>query len=405
MIGLMEFLIETLITGSIITLIFLTVSILTKKLFQGKWHYRALKVCLLLFIIPIMDICKYILSYKPIEVQSVNLPQTTNAINSSIQTIPENIKKVFFILWGSGIAMYLLWNICCYIKFINELKLSKVEDREWINQLTACKNELRIKHNISILKSDFINVPMLIGILKPSVVIPSSMIYDESLKPVMIHELIHFKRKDLLLKGIQVIVTSINWFNPIIYILNKNIDVWCEISCDEFVVEDMVYVDRKKYGQTIIRILEDSITEDKNLCVCLCSNQKNIKRRLEMMLKSRERSYFEKLLSGLLVFSVYVIGVGLATETVDMLELKQRLGYIVSGDMEGLLNVDEASNTEEEQLEKSNLEDGKDESQLPNEDSKTKAGVNILPEDIKGVLGNDYIINNLSDEVTVSMLK
>lgn len=401
MLGLIEIFIEISITGSIVFLIFLIVSILTKKLFQGKWHYKALKICLLLFIIPTTSICRYILTYKPIEVNSVILQQRAKAINSSIQTIPENIKKVIFILWGSGVVIFLLWNICCYFKFINGLKLLKVEDGDWINQLTACKNELRIKHNISILKSDFISIPMLIGILKPSVVIPSSMIYDESLKPVMIHELIHFKRRDLLIKEIQVIVTSINWFNPLVYILNKNIDAWCEISCDEFVVENMLYTDRKKYGQTIIKILENSIKENKKLCVCLCSNQKNIKRRLEMMLKSRERSYFEKLLSGLLVFSIYLIGIGLATETVDMLELKQRLGYLVSGDVEGLSNVGEVSNTEE-QPEESNLEGEEDKSHFPKE---VKSNVEILPETVKSGLGSDYVTNNSSDEVIVSMVE
>lgn len=76
---------------------------------------------------------------------------------------------------------------------------------------------------------------LLIGILNPTIIFPRNIECSYKLEPVIIHELTHYKRKDLLFKTIQLWIVTINWFNPIVYVMNNLFEKWCEISCDEIV--------------------------------------------------------------------------------------------------------------------------------------------------------------------------
>ena len=47
------------------------------------------------------------------------------------------------------------------------------------------------------------------------------------------HELIHYKRKDILYQLITLIFISLNWYNPFAYIMALAIEIDGETACDE----------------------------------------------------------------------------------------------------------------------------------------------------------------------------
>lgn len=57
----------------------------------------------------------------------------------------------------------------------------------------------------------------------------------------------------------MLIVSSLHWFNLFVHILCKEIHIWSELSCEEEVVSEMSYAERKRYGETILNMLEDSL--------------------------------------------------------------------------------------------------------------------------------------------------
>ena len=170
-----------------------------------------------------------------------------------------------------------------------------------------CKVDLNIATNIKVKKSYLVSCPMIIGIIKPTIIFPSNIEYSSKLIPVIMHELIHYKRNDLLFKLLQLIITVINWFNPIVYIMNNSFEKWCEISCDEIVAENMSYAERKEYGNTILSIIENVNDVPNFLCFYLCGEKKYIKRRLLNMLNTKKTSNFNRVFGGLLV-SAMILG-------------------------------------------------------------------------------------------------
>ena len=186
------------------------------------------------------------------------------------------------------------------------------EDNELDNLLYRCKVKLNINVNISIKRSLAVTTPMVVGIVKPKIIFPINIKCCEKLEPVLIHELIHLRRRDLLTKIIQIGVTAVHWFNPIIYIINNNMEKWCEISCDEIVAEKMSYEERKEYGNVILSIIENVSLVPSSLCLYLCNDKKYIKRRLIMMLNVQKSNKFKNVFAVLLVGGIVLSATGIS---------------------------------------------------------------------------------------------
>ena len=119
------------------------------------------------------------------------------------------------------------------------------------------KNELGIKRAVRLKAVSDTGSPMLVGILFPIVYLPCRDIPDDSMRMILLHELTHYKRKDLLVKWFAVLVNAIHWFNPLCYLACANLSEACEVACDMSVTKNMSEEERKLYMQTILKLVEE----------------------------------------------------------------------------------------------------------------------------------------------------
>ena len=59
--------------------------------------------------------------------------------------------------------------------------------------------------------------PMLFGVLRPAIILPDREYTDEQLRAVLLHELTHLRRKDILVKWLSVLSCAVHWFNPVVF--------------------------------------------------------------------------------------------------------------------------------------------------------------------------------------------
>lgn len=81
--------------------------------------------------------------------------------------------------------------------------------------------------------------PMVLGIIKPIVIIPLAVVNGlspEQVEAVMLHELAHIRRYDPLMLAIQALATRILFFHPLAWYLSAEIDHERENSCDDAVL-------------------------------------------------------------------------------------------------------------------------------------------------------------------------
>lgn len=265
--------------GFCITLVLLILRPITAKKFPAKWQYYVWVAVLLIMIIPLYklipqtevqnfnfalqretvqrensaadekisgeDTQTVIIEQTPIEYREINL----NA-NKKIRLL-----DLIAYIWALGCGIFLTVIITNYIIFTIRRRKKSVSLKDSAI-LEEVKKELNIKRHIKLRMSPDINSPLLVGVFFPVVYIPCREIPNENMKMVFLHELTHYKRKDLIIKWLSIFVNAVHWFNPLSYLLLANIGESCEVSCDMAVTKNMSDAQQKLYMKTILDLVE-----------------------------------------------------------------------------------------------------------------------------------------------------
>jgi hypothetical protein len=97
---------------------------------------------------------------------------------------------------------------------------------------------------------------MLVGLIKPRILLPSTGLAEDELRLILKHEFIHCKRKDLLYKFLVLTAKAIHWFNPVVYLSGRAINLLCETSCDAEIVSGADEATRQTYSEAIIGVVK-----------------------------------------------------------------------------------------------------------------------------------------------------
>lgn len=156
-------------------------------------------------------------------------------------------------IWGAGVLIFSLVVIISYFRFLcrKNKNAVRISDNKIFSEV---KKEFKIKRHIKLKASSDINSPMLVGVLFPTVYIPCREIPSGNMRMVLLHELTHYKRKDLLIKWFAILVNAVHWFNPLCYLACANLSEACEVSCDMSVTKNMSEDEQKLYMQTILNL-------------------------------------------------------------------------------------------------------------------------------------------------------
>ena len=258
-----------------ITALLLCLKPITAKKFPAKWQYYVWIAVLFSMLIP---------TYKlipPKEVQKLPLlpqneivqPEAAQEFEETPETViieetpieyrevsitPKLSIKLLDLLayiWLVGVCFSLIVVISSYIVYLirKHKKAIRITENAVLNEV---KKELKIKRHIKIRMSPDIQSPLLVGVLFPVIYIPCREIPDENMRMVFLHELTHYKRKDLIIKWLSLFVNAVHWFNPLAYLLCSNLSEACEVSCDMAVTKNMSDTEQKIYMKTILDLVE-----------------------------------------------------------------------------------------------------------------------------------------------------
>lgn len=93
--------------------------------------------------------------------------------------------------------------------------------------------------------------PFLAGILRPTVFVPAALINTHHAQQVIVHEMVHQQRGDLLARPLERAVADLFWFSPFAWMIRERLDYWREVVVDE-VAADFTG-DRIAYARALTR--------------------------------------------------------------------------------------------------------------------------------------------------------
>ena len=113
---------------------------------------------------------------------------------------------------------------------------TKPLNEHWTQVFNSLKNTLGIRQTVRILESALAETPMVVGWLKPVILIPTSAfttLNEDELALICAHELAHIKRLDHLANLVQGIIEIVLFFHPVTWWLSHQVRNEREHCCDQ----------------------------------------------------------------------------------------------------------------------------------------------------------------------------
>ncbi|MCL2574404.1 MAG: M56 family metallopeptidase [Defluviitaleaceae bacterium] len=214
--------------------------------------------------------------------------------------------QISFAIWITGVVLFVAYQSLRHYHFTKMIKRwsESVTDEQALSALESIGSEMGIKRHIPIYQCACVGSPMLIGIISPRILLPSTNLTKDELHFMLKHELVHYKRKDLLCKVLVLITTAIHWFNPIVYLCVRAINVLCETSCDAEVISSADEKTRKVYSEAII----GAAKYQSRLKIALSTNfyggKKGMKNRILSIMDTSKKKVGAIVLSVAFIFTV-----------------------------------------------------------------------------------------------------
>ena len=165
-----------------------------------------------------------------------------------------NGTQIVTLLWLGGCVVALGINLIRNresLKYIR--RWSRLAGSAELESLRQLQSQMKLKRHIRLMMCRGIATPCALGLIHPTLILPEQHWEGEELTLVLTHELIHIRRYDSWVRLLSVIARVVYWFNPIVYLLEIQMNQYCEQACDEAVVQNCTMEQRHRYGSLLLR--------------------------------------------------------------------------------------------------------------------------------------------------------
>ncbi len=331
----MKILLSLSVSGTLLLLLILGLKPLYKNKFSRCWQYYIWIIAALRFLLPFTPDTTIVGSLfeksdaaitneiftntnAPVSMYSDNNGTGPIQANRDLTAIalrePFNSYVCLFLIWSIAAMVLFVRKITVYQSFIQFIKAgnTEVSDIKTLNLLSACEEKLKIKTRAELSCNPMIASPIMVGFFHPRIVLPVCELEDKELSYIFVHELIHYKQRDMFYKWLIQIVVCVHWFNPFVYLLEKEVNKACELSCDEKIISVLGDKTRREYGDILISFLKaNNLYKSSLASVTLTEGAEQLKERLGAIMKFKKKSKHVTAITA--VFSVFICACFFAT--------------------------------------------------------------------------------------------
>ena len=168
--------------------------------------------------------------------------------------------------WGWLIAAWLAISFIAALRLVLGMlmltRLQALSRREHagpaVDTVNSIRAELGIRRPVALYFSQGARVPMTWGMLRASILLPESAHEwtAERMRIVLMHELIHVRRRDCLTQAVAGLACSLYWFNPLAWHAARQMRQECEQACDDQILAHGVKP--LDYAEHLIAILRST---------------------------------------------------------------------------------------------------------------------------------------------------
>ena len=188
--------------------------------------------------------------------QSVSEPaaQPESSVQDPASNPLPTASQILFLVWLAGAAAVFCWNLAAHLRFLAYLRrwAVPVQDGDTIRTFNRLGDQMELSRRPNLLTCPGLRVPMLACLFRPALLLPQDAAAGQALELSLLHELTHFRRRDIWLKTLALWVNALHWFNPLAWYMVRLVERDTELACDEEALQALPPEEHAAYGQTIL---------------------------------------------------------------------------------------------------------------------------------------------------------
>ena len=164
--------------------------------------------------------------------------------NDVPRSLSDKIEQYFplvvtFYIIGIVLQMFVIGKGYNRLSKLKRNNLTNIPDA-WTTIFENVTSNLKINKTIKFHLSELVNVPLVIGYVKPVVLFPVALVNqldNDQVEAILIHELSHIRRNDFLLNLIKTAIETFLFYNPFVWMAGRFIHIEREHACDDLVLK------------------------------------------------------------------------------------------------------------------------------------------------------------------------
>ncbi len=322
---LLKWILSLSLSGSVLILLLMLLRPLVRERVSRRWQYYIWLLVIVRLLLPVggLEAPARIETAEPRAAPSLSLPEVDREdmeVRTSEETAPgfndsqkpwAAVRENLWVVWLAGALVLLIRKATAYQSFLRYLRAGwkPVEDPALLDRAAKAGEEIGAKRPVELYVNPLAASPMLLGVWKPCVVLPMVELPEEDFRFVVLHELTHYRRGDVLYKWLMQLTVCIHWFNPLVHWMAREVERTGELSCDEAVLRRLDGPGRRAYGDAILRTISaGGGYQAVQPSPTLGAEGKHLKERLETIMKFKKTGRLAAVLAALLAVVLGVTG-------------------------------------------------------------------------------------------------
>ena len=160
------------------------------------------------------------------------------------------------VLWLGGVGALSLRLLLGWVVVVRlRRNASAPEMTMWVQRMELLASHLRVNRSVKLVESALVEVPTVIGWMRPMILIPTSAftgLTTQQLEAILAHELAHIRRHDFLVNLVQSVIETLLFYHPAVWWLSKRIREEREHCCDDLAIS--VCDSRREYIRALVEM-------------------------------------------------------------------------------------------------------------------------------------------------------
>ena len=194
------------------------------------------------------------------------------------------VSDLFLWLWIGVAVILLIRYFYKRIKVRRILEQYVIKDTDTKEYYESFLNDTKIRSiKIAVIPGE--KQAAIFGVIRPILILPDAVLEEKTVAHMIRHEMKHYANYDLWLKFFVDLLVVIHWWNPVVYVMRKELSLAFELSNDYMVTRDMPELEKLEYAETLVQAAK--LTSNQQVYDLNLTGGECLETRIKMLLKEK----------------------------------------------------------------------------------------------------------------------